>query len=212
MSNNLPATKQFRVIYADPPWSPGQQGPLGAIRHYDLLDLETIKALPVDTISAPDSVCFLWVTNAVLVDGYDVLRAWGFTPYKTPLTWTKPRLGLGTWLRSSTEHLLIGTRGKIKPNFRSQPSWLLAPVAQHSVKPDEIYAIIQRLADGPYLELFARRRPPSDKAWSVWGLEIDADIHLPGFPVPSDFDDQPTGNHDTATDQMFRIEGEAGRG
>lgn len=53
----------------------------------------------------------LWVTNATLRDGYDVAEAWGFT-VRSPLTWVKFRLGLGNYLRNSTEHLLFCTRGK----------------------------------------------------------------------------------------------------
>jgi N6-adenosine-specific RNA methylase IME4 len=125
------------------------------------------------------------VTNASLREGYDVAEAWGFT-VRSPLTWVKLRLGLGAYLRNSTEHLLFGTRGKAPVNFRSQPTWVNAPVQEHSRKPEEQYAIIERISDGPYLELFARRRPLSSSAWSVWGNEIDSDITLPGYPVPSD--------------------------
>ncbi|MCL4414552.1 MAG: hypothetical protein M1522_07380, partial [Actinobacteria bacterium] len=54
------------------------------------------------------------------------------------------------------------------------------------LKPEEQYAVIERISDGPYLELFARRRPASKAGWSVWGNEIDADIVIPGYPIPSD--------------------------
>jgi N6-adenosine-specific RNA methylase IME4 len=64
---------------------------------------------------------------------------------------------------------------------------MFAPLQEHSHKPEEQYAVIERISDGPYLELFARRRPPSDKAWAVWGNEVDSDIVLPGYPVPSDW-------------------------
>ncbi|WP_231387156.1 hypothetical protein [Nocardia sp. BMG111209] len=42
---------------------------------------------------------------------------------------------------------------------------------------------MERLCDGPYLELFARRRQPG---WDAWGNEIDSQISIPGYPVPSD--------------------------
>ena len=60
----------------------------------------------------------------------------------------------------------------------------------HSHKPEETFAIIQRLSDGPYLELFARRRTPG---WDVWGNEIDSDIVIPGYPVPRYSDKVPKG-------------------
>ncbi|WP_202813534.1 MT-A70 family methyltransferase [Arthrobacter sp. ERGS1:01] len=172
----------YSCILADPPWDVDQKGKLGAERHYDLMTLERIKAMPVASLAAPDSWCFLWVTNGTLRAGYDVLETWGFTP-RVPFTWIKPKFGLGNYLRHASEHLLVGTRGHVKPNYRSQPTWMFAPVQDHSHKPEEFYAPIERLCDGPRLELFARRHQPG---WDAWGNEIDSQISIPGYPVPSD--------------------------
>lgn len=183
-----PTTTQpprFRTILADPPWSHEQKGARGADQHYPLMSLARIKAMPVRGLAADDAHLYLWVTNAALRDGYDVAQAWGFT-VRSPLTWIKFRLGLGTYLRNTTEHLLFATRGNAPVKFRSQPTWINAPVQDHSHKPEEQFALIERISDGPYLELFARRRPSSSAAWSVWGNEIDSDISIPGYPVPSD--------------------------
>jgi len=184
-TTNPPGIRQFRTILADPPWDIQQKGALGAERHYDLMTLERIKAMPVADLAEDDAHLWLWVTNATLRHGYDVAEAWGFT-VRSPLTWIKFRLGLGNYLRNATEHLLFATRGKAPVNFRSQPTWINAPVQDHSHKPEEQYALIERISGGPYLELFARRRPSSTADWSVWGDEIDSDITVPGFPVPSD--------------------------
>jgi hypothetical protein len=63
----------------------------------------------------------------------------------------------------------------------------------HSQKPDEFYRIIERLYDGPYLELFARR---ARAGWTSFGNELlDEDVppraqasgtrsSLEGFGVP----------------------------
>lgn len=179
------APSRYSTILADPPWPTHQTGSRGAIRHYPLLSLERIKALPVAELAEDSSHLYLWVTNATLRDGYDVAEAWGFT-VRAPLTWVKFSLGLGHYLRNATEHLLFATRGKAPVNFRSQPTWINAPVQEHSVKPAEQFAVIERISDGPYLELFARRRPPSRASWFVWGNQIDSDITIPGYPVPSD--------------------------
>jgi len=178
-------TGTFKTILADPPWDVQQRGALGAISHYKLMSLDAIKKMPVSALAAPDAHCWLWVTNATLRAGYDVLEAWGFTP-RSPLTWIKPRIGLGQYLRNATEHLILGTRGTAPVKFRAQPTWMFAPLQEHSHKPEEQYAVIERISDGPYLELFARRRPASKAGWSVWGNEIDADIVILGYPVPSD--------------------------
>lgn len=179
---NVP--QRFKTILADPPWDIQQKGGRGAERHYPLMNLERIKAMPVGDLAEDNAHLWLWVTNATLRLGYDVAEAWGFT-VRSPLTWVKFSLGLGNYLRNSTEHLLLATRGKAPVNFRSQPTWINAPIQNHSHKPEEQFAVIERVSDGPYLELFARRRPPSNSSWFVWGNEIDADIAIPGYPVPS---------------------------
>lgn len=172
----------YRTILADPPWDVQQVGGRGADRHYSLLSLDRIKAMPVSDLATSDAHCWLWVTNATLRIGYDVLEAWGFVP-RSPLTWVKPRLGLGNYLRNATEHLILGTRGASPVKFRAQATWMFAPLQDHSHKPEEQYSVIERVSAGPYLELFARRR---QSGWDAWGNEIDSDISVPGFPVPSD--------------------------
>ncbi|WP_067803931.1 MT-A70 family methyltransferase [Actinomadura formosensis] len=181
--SNIP--QKFRTILADPPWDIQQKGGRGAERHYPLMGLERIKAMPVADLAEDNAHLWLWVTNATLRHGYDVAEAWGFT-VRSPLTWVKFCLGLGNYLRNSTEHLLFATRGRAPVNFRSQPTWINAPMQDHSHKPEEQFAVIERVSPGPYLELFARRRPSSTAPWFVWGNQIDADISIPGYPVPSD--------------------------
>lgn len=185
-SDGEPHSRQaFKTILADPPWDIQQKGALGAQSHYDLMSLDVIKAMPVRDLAAADAHLWLWATNATLRAAYDVMEAWGFTP-RSPLTWIKPRLGLGNYLRNSTEHLILGTRGNAPVQFRAQPTWMFAPLQEHSHKPEEQYAVIERISAGPFLELFARRRPPTTADWSVWGNEIDSDIVIPGYAVPSD--------------------------
>lgn len=187
----MPTHTTFTTILIDPPTDILQGGELGANRHYDLLTMEQLKHLPVPRLAAKDAHLWLWSTNAALEGSIDLIRAWGFTR-RSILTWVKPRLGLGVYLRNSSEQLLFATRGKAPVLFKAQPTWAFMPLQDHSHKPEEIFAIIERVSPGPYLELFARRRPPSDKDWSVWGNEIDSDISLAehGWPVPSDFTDR----------------------
>ncbi|MEY9838581.1 MT-A70 family methyltransferase [Streptacidiphilus sp. EB103A] len=176
---------RFRTILADPPWDHQQRGAKGAQQHYSLMTLDKIKSMPISGLAEEDAHLWLWVTNAALRDGYDVAEAWGFTT-RSVLTWVKFRLGLGSYLRNSTEHLLFCTRGRAPVKFKSQPTWINAPVTEHSRKPDEIYSIIERVSEGPFLELFGRRRPPSNQDWFVWGNEIDSDVRILNYPVPSD--------------------------
>lgn len=172
---------KYKTILADPPWDINQKGKRGAARHYPLMTLDQIKAMPVKDLSEENAHLYLWVPNGLLQEGLDVIKAWGFT-YRSPIYWIKPRLcGLGQYIRNASETCLFATRGRAPVKFHAQPNWLFAPLQDHSHKPEEQFAIIERLSDGPYLELFARRRQPG---WDVWGNEIDSDIVIPGYPVP----------------------------
>jgi N6-adenosine-specific RNA methylase IME4 len=175
-------SKKYGAVIIDPPWDIDQKGARGAVMHYDLMTLDQIKAMPISDLTEPDAHCWLWVMNGTLRHGYDVLEAWGFTP-RSVFTWVKPRLGLGNYLRNATEHVLRGTRGKAPVLYRAQPNWGFFPIQDHSHKPEEFHEIVKRVSPGPYLELFARRRYPG---FDVWGNEIDSDISIPGYPVPSD--------------------------
>ena len=170
----------FATVLVDPPW-PLQSGE----KHYRTMSLARIEALPVGSLAARDAHLWLWTTNALLPKAYEVAEAWGFT-VRSPLTWVKFRLGLGGryQLRNATEQLLFCTRGRAPLGSRSQPTWFNAPVTEHSRKPAEQFAIIERVSPGPYLELFARRRPESNQPWAVWGDQVDSDIRIPGFAVP----------------------------
>ena len=170
----------FATILVDPPW-PLQSGE----KHYRTMSLARIMALPVERLAARDAHVWLWTTNALLPTAYEVAEAWGFT-VRSPLTWVKFRLGLGGryQLRNATEQLLFCTRGRAPLSSRSQPTWFNAPVTEHSRKPAEQFAIIERVSPGPYLELFARRRPESNQPWAVWGDQVASDIRIPGFAVP----------------------------
>lgn len=171
---------KYSTIMADPPWNINQQGKRGAASHYDLMTLEDIKKMPVADLCEDNAHLWLWVTNGLIPQGIEVMKAWGFE-YRSIFTWIKPRLGLGNYLRNASETVLFGTRGKAPIQFKAQPNWLFAPLQDHSHKPEEQYAIIERCSPGPYLELFARRSQPG---WDAWGNQIESDIVIPGYPVP----------------------------
>jgi len=177
----MSTSQRYKTILADPPWNIQQGGNYGAIKHYNLMTLDQIKAMPVADLCEDDAHCWLWVTNSTLRYGYEVLEAWGFTP-RSIFTWIKPRFNLGVYLRNATEHILFGTRGKAPILFKAQPTWGYFPLQEHSHKPEEQYAIIERCSPGPYLELFARR---NQLGWDAWGNELEkSDVEIPGYPVP----------------------------
>ena len=73
---------------------------------------------------------------------------------------------MGYWTRASSEVCLLGTRGKPKRLNADVRQGIIAPVRQHSRKPDGIHERIERLVAGPYLELFARQQR---EGWTAWG-------------------------------------------
>jgi N6-adenosine-specific RNA methylase IME4 len=160
---------KYRTILADPPWATHQTEARGASQHYSVMSTADIAALPVHRLAEDDAHLWMWATNSGLDGQVGVMEAWGFR-YHAALTWIKPYFRLGVYLRHQTEHLLFGTRGRLPIQFRSQGTWFYAPLQDHSHKPEEQYAIIERCSPGPRVELFARRPQPG---WDAIGNEID---------------------------------------
>jgi N6-adenosine-specific RNA methylase IME4 len=165
----------YRVIYADPPWSWAAWSKKGegrsALNHYSTLSLPEIKALPVADLAAEDSVLLLWAINSMLPQALEVMHAWSFTFKTVAFTWAKQtstgrtwHMGCGYWTRQNTEQVLLGTRGKPKRLARDVRQLLVAPVREHSRKPDGIRSDIEALLPGPYVECFARESFPG---WDV---------------------------------------------
>lgn len=190
----LAANGPFATILADPPWQfanrTGKMAPEHRrLRRYGTMTLDEIKGLPVTEIAAERAHLYLWVPNALLPEGLQVMQRWGFT-YKTNLIWYKvrkdggpDRRGVGFYFRNVTELLLFGVRGRGARTLdagRRLPNLFATCKREHSRKPDEHYALIEACSRPPFLELFARH---SREGWCQWGDE------LPLPPVaPSDLD------------------------
>ena len=149
------------------------------LSRYGTMGTEDICALPVADILEPTAHLYLWVPNALLPEGLQVMQAWGFE-YKTNLIWHKVRKdggsdgrGVGFYFRNVTEIILFGVRGKnarTLPAGRTQVNYIGSRKREHSRKPDEQYEIIEACSPGPFLEMFARGTRPN---WSVWGNQAD---------------------------------------
>jgi N6-adenosine-specific RNA methylase IME4 len=173
---------RFATILADPPWQFANRTGKMAPEHkrlsrYSTMTLSEIKELPVSLLAADSSHLYLWVPNALIREGLDVMAAWGYT-YKANIVWHKIRKdggpdgrGVGFYFRNVTELVLFGIRGKMRtlPPGRSQVNFLATRKREHSRKPDELYSIIEECSPKAYLELFARHQR---EGWVQWGNEV----------------------------------------
>ena len=184
---------KYGAILADPPWpfrawsgkdvipTRNSSTKIPASAHYDTMSFDDIAALPVSDYAADDCALFCWVVWPSLPDALRVIETWGFE-YKTcGFCWVKTvrdmplfpddriaKMGLGYWTRANSEVCLIATLGKPKRLNADVRQVIHAPLREHSRKPDETYDRIERLVDGPYLEMFSRQ---SRDGWDAWGNE-----------------------------------------
>jgi len=176
--------RKYSTVLADPPWQFQNRTGKVAPEHrrlsrYETLTFEQIVMLPVSEITAEVAHLYLWIPNALLPQGLEVMRAWGFT-YKSNIVWHKIRKdggsdgrGVGFYFRNVTELILFGVKGKkartLAPG-RSQVNYLASRKREHSRKPDEQFPLIESCSPGPYLELFARG---IRAGWDCWGNEAE---------------------------------------
>jgi N6-adenosine-specific RNA methylase IME4 len=175
---------QFRVIYADPPWPFETYSRKGegrsAAAHYPRMAFPDLCRLPVRDHAAEDCALFLWTTDPMLPKAFNLMRAWGFEYKTVAFHWAKLNrsfrgsafsernffTSMGYWTRANPEQCLLATIGRPARVSRGVKRLIISPRREHSRKPDEAYGRIERLLDGPYLELFARTSRPG---WTSWG-------------------------------------------
>ena len=178
--------KKYKTIYADPPWQfqnrTGKVAPEHKrLNRYPTMKLEDLMKLPVGDVADEKSHLYLWVPNALLPEGLQVMEAWGFE-YKTNLIWEKTRKdgepdgrGVGFYFRNVTEILLFGIKGEKNRTLdpgRSQVNLIRAMKKEHSRKPEEFIDLIEKCSNAPYLEVFARGNRDS---WDMWGNQATED-------------------------------------
>jgi N6-adenosine-specific RNA methylase IME4 len=143
------------------------------------MDLPEILGLPVAEVVQEPAHLYLWVPNALLPEGLQVLQAWGFD-YKSNIVWHKIRKdggpdgrGVGFYFRNVTELVLFGVRGKntrtLQPG-RRQVNLLKTQKREHSRKPDELYNVIEACSRRPFLEMFACG---TKRNWTAWGNQAE---------------------------------------
>lgn len=175
----------YRVVLADPPWV-FSGGTKGRPQHYARMTDRELMRLPVEDLAHPDGCwLFLWTTSPRLFLTDRIAEAWGFRYSGRGFVWIKTErsketdtplfvfkdglhTGHGYTTRKNAEDALIFRRGAPKRQCAAVHEIILAPIREHSRKPVEQYERIERFAEGPYVELFARQSRPG---WDSWGLE-----------------------------------------
>jgi N6-adenosine-specific RNA methylase IME4 len=176
----------YDIILADCPWpyygDPNKDAAAG--KHYALLSLGEIAAIPVASMASPSAALFMWATCPRLPDALETMKAWGWYFRSVAFIWVKTRRdgaiihGQGvqpTFTKPTTELLLAGTRKKTGRAFplldHAMGQVVLAPRGAHSAKPPIFREkIVQLLGDRPRLELFAREHTAG---WDAHGLDLD---------------------------------------
>jgi N6-adenosine-specific RNA methylase IME4 len=180
---NVVPNKGYGTILADPPWRftnrTGKVAPEHRrLNRYDTLSFKEIMEIPVSLVAGEKSHLYLWVPNALLQEGLEVMKAWGFQ-YKSNIVWHKVRKdggpdgrGVGFYFRNTTELILFGIRGRIRTlqPGRSQVNIIRTRKQEHSRKPNELYGIIEKCSKGPFLEIFARGKR---NGWDVFGNQAE---------------------------------------
>ncbi len=189
----------WQCVLADPPWrfhsyapvqNPESSRDIDA-RHYRTMTLDEIIALQVKSVLSRDCHLFLWTTGPYLEKCFAVARAWGFRYSGSGFVWIKLikrsgraqyelrtmaefmsllHTGLGFTTRKNAEFCLLFRRGSARRIAKDVHEIIMAPRREHSRKPDETFARIERYCAGPRLELFAREARPG---WTAWGNQVD---------------------------------------
>ena len=177
--------KKYETIVIDPPWEYQLRNKDSTHRNkisYQSMGDNDIFSLPMHDVANPKgSILWLWFTNNHVATAVRCLEICGYSQ-KTILTWSKitkegkPRLGVGHWLRNTTEHCFLATKGYVK-SFRyqrtltNQPTILFAKRREHSRKPKEFYQLVKELTPSTSrIDLFSRE---SHEGFDSWGKEKD---------------------------------------
>ena len=180
---------KYGVILADPPWTHHVWGAGAgknartALKHYPVMTVEEIAALPIKNLAADNCALFMWTVWPNLFRTEESINAWGFEYRTVAWVWAKLNrsglgffMGLGHYSRANTEVCLLAIKGSMPVAAKDVLALTVSPRREHSRKPDEQYGKIERLyPDEPKLEMFARRQRPG---WDVWGNEIRSTITM----------------------------------
>jgi site-specific DNA-methyltransferase (adenine-specific) len=189
-----PQTKQYQIIYADPPWQygdkvlnngHGKQFDSLQDYHYPTMSTKELNQLPIAKLAADNCALFIWTTDSHIPDCLEVIKAWGFEYKTVAFCWLKTaqwniltRSNLGKWTQKNVELCLFATKGTMAKYLKDRSIHQLIeyPRSVHSRKPPEARIRIEKMfGDLPRLELFARQKA---EGWHSWGNQVESSLSL----------------------------------
>lgn len=140
---------------------------------YKTMAMDEIHAFPLSDYAADGAHVYTWATNKTLHEAFHVLESWGVKPHLTMVMAKKSGIAPAMGYVFGTEFCILGIYGRPMQKFTDMGAlnWITTTPkhGQHSRKPDEFYALVERMSPGPYIDLFARRKRDG---WDVWGDEV----------------------------------------
>nr|WP_306228791.1 MT-A70 family methyltransferase [Aurantimonas sp. CSK15Z-1] len=166
------------MLVIDPPWPFELYGPGGAKKsasaHYQTMSEAQILNLPIGHLASADCLLYLWATATKLPLAIASVEAWGFV-YRSFMIWRKTtasgrmRWGTGYRVRSSGELVVVATLGNPRQAY-APPTVFDGVAREHSRKPDEFYAICDRvMPHARRADVFARERRDG---WQSFGDQV----------------------------------------
>jgi N6-adenosine-specific RNA methylase IME4 len=182
--------RNYRTVALDPPWK-FSAGTKGRPQHYKRMTDAEIAALPIAELCHPDGAnILLWIPSCI--DGprfwQNIFPAWkrqglrfsarAFIWLKlkerermAPLIFIAPsslHTGMGFTTRKNAEDCLLLKYRKPKRLRKDIHEIIIAPVREHSQKPEEFYERAEAYSAGPYADVFSRE---DREGWDSFGDE-----------------------------------------
>lgn len=169
-------------IYMDPPWSYDiSKNMMGmASDKYDCMDIDDISKINIKSIVSDNCIMLMWVTAPFFKKALELANNFNFLFAGVYACWNKldksnvpSRRILGFYTRIQMEYLFLFVKGeKTIESFKNMNTAILSTVrGEHSVKPNEMYEIINtQFINFRKIEIFSRKI--KDINWDFWGNEV----------------------------------------
>jgi len=167
---------KYKTIVIDIPWpvptlseSVGQRmkTPLSKGLPYSTMTKDEILNFPIEDYADKDCMLFMWTVQSMLLFSLDVVKSWGFK-FHLLMTWNKIRGINHLGFFRNAEFVIVAYRGRygVRMDRKNIPVVFTEMRGKHSEKPQKFYSMIEKVTDGPRIDIFARK---IRHGWSTFG-------------------------------------------